>query len=64
VGTRAASTGARLGVHDRTVGYRLATIEERLGRPLAARRDEIGVALRLQAALHPRPELGRFSRAG
>lgn len=49
----AASTGARLGVHERTVGYRLATIEERLGRPLAARRQEIGVALRLQAALAP-----------
>jgi DNA-binding PucR family transcriptional regulator len=45
----AASTGARLGVHERTVGYRLATIEERLGHPLAARRAEIGVALRLQA---------------
>lgn len=47
----AASTGARLGVHERTVGYRLATIEERFGHPLAARRDEIGIALRLQAAL-------------
>jgi DNA-binding PucR family transcriptional regulator len=47
----AASASARLGVHERTVGYRLATIEERLGHPLAARRDEIGVALRLQAAL-------------
>ncbi|MFL5839509.1 MAG: PucR family transcriptional regulator [Thermoleophilaceae bacterium] len=47
----AASTGARLGVHERTVGYRLATIEERLGHPLSARRDEIGVALRLQAVL-------------
>jgi hypothetical protein len=47
----AASASARLGVHERAVGYRLATIEERLGHPLAARRDEIGVALRLQAAL-------------
>jgi len=47
----AASTGARLGVHERTVGYRLATIEERFGHPLAARRNEIGIALRLQAAL-------------
>jgi DNA-binding PucR family transcriptional regulator len=47
----AASTGARLGVHERTVGYRLATIEERLGHTLAERRDQIGVALRLQAAL-------------
>jgi hypothetical protein len=47
----AASTGARLGVHERTVGYRLATIEELLGHPVAARREEIGVALRLQTAL-------------
>lgn len=38
-------------MHERTVGYRLATIEERFGHPLAARRDEIGIALRLQAAL-------------
>ena len=50
-GWSAASTGARLGVHERTIGYRVATIEQRLGRPLAARRDELGVALRLHAAL-------------
>ena len=46
-GWSAASAGARLGVHERTVGYRIATIEQRLGRPLAARREELGVALRL-----------------
>jgi hypothetical protein len=34
------------------IGYRVATIEQRLGRPLAARREELGVALRLHAALH------------
>lgn len=50
-GWNAASTGALLGVHERTVGYRLATIEQRLGHPLIARRDELGVALRLHAAL-------------
>ena len=50
-GWSAASTGARLGVHERTVGYRVATIEQRLGRPLATRRDELGVALRLHATL-------------
>ena len=50
-GWSAASAGARLGVHERTVGYRVATIEQRLGRPLAARRDELGVALRLHATL-------------
>jgi hypothetical protein len=47
----AASTGVRLGVHERTIGYRLAKIEELLGHPLAARRAEIGVALRLQVTL-------------
>jgi DNA-binding PucR family transcriptional regulator len=52
----AASTGARLGVHERTVGYRLATIEQRLGHTLTARREEIGVALRLQAALSAEAE--------
>jgi DNA-binding PucR family transcriptional regulator len=39
--------------HERTIGYRLAKIEELLGRPLAARREEIGVALRLRATLTP-----------
>ncbi len=47
----AASAGARLGVHERTIGYRVAKIEELLGHPLAARREEIGVALRLRATL-------------
>ncbi len=51
-GWSAASTGAWLGVHERTIGYRVATIEQRLGRPLAPRREELGVALRLHAALH------------
>jgi DNA-binding PucR family transcriptional regulator len=46
-----ASTAARLGVHERTIGYRIAKIEELLGHPLAARREEIGVALRLRATL-------------
>ena len=46
-GQNAASAAAALGVHDRTVLYRLRTIEERLGRPILARREELGVALRL-----------------
>ena len=54
-GWSAASTGARLGVHERTIGYRVATIEQRLGRPLAARRDELGVALRLRDRGRARP---------
>lgn len=47
----AASAAARLGVHERTIGYRVARIEELLRHPLAARREEIGIALRLRATL-------------
>lgn len=46
-GENAASAAAVLGVHDRTVLYRLRSIEERIGHPISARRDEIAVALRL-----------------
>ena len=46
-GQNAAAAAAALGVHERTVTYRLRSIEERLGRPLRTRRDELGVALRL-----------------
>jgi hypothetical protein len=52
-GQNAAAAAATLGVHDRTVLYRLGTIEKRLGRPVRERRDELGVALRLvPAVLH------------
>jgi DNA-binding PucR family transcriptional regulator len=51
-GWSAASTGALLGVHERTIGYRVATIEQRLGHPLANRRQELSVALRVHAALN------------
>jgi len=47
----ASATGALLKVHERTVGYRLATIEERIGRPIARRRDELGLALRIHALI-------------
>jgi sugar diacid utilization regulator len=53
VGQNAAAAGALLGVHDRTVAYRLTTIEERIGRPLTKRRDELAVALRILATLSP-----------
>lgn len=46
-GQNAAAAAAALGVHDRTVLYRLRSVEERLGRPILARREELGVALRL-----------------
>ncbi len=46
-GQNAASAAAALGVHNRTVLYRVRSIEERLGHPIAARREELAVALRL-----------------
>jgi hypothetical protein len=46
-GQNAAAAAAALGVHDRTVLYRLRSIEDRLGRSILARREELGVALRL-----------------
>jgi hypothetical protein len=50
-GQNAASAAAALGVHNRTVLYRLRSIEERLGHPIAARREELAVALRLLPAV-------------
>jgi hypothetical protein len=47
----AASAAAALGVHQQTVANRLRAAEERLGRPVAARRVELETALRLRACL-------------
>lgn len=46
-GQNAASAAPLLGVHERTVAYRLRTMEERLGCSVGERRDELAVALRL-----------------
>lgn len=46
-GQNATAAAAALGIHDRTARYRIRTIEQRLGRSILARRDELGVALRL-----------------
>ncbi len=46
-GENAASTAPLLGVHERTVAYRLRTIERRLGYSIRDRREELAVALRL-----------------
>ena len=51
LGQNASAAGALLKVHERTVGYRLATIEERIGHPITRRRDELGLALRLHALI-------------
>jgi PucR C-terminal helix-turn-helix domain len=47
----AASAAATLGVHPQTVANRLRAAEERLGHPVAARRVELEVALRLRSVL-------------
>ena len=46
-----ASAASQLGVSRRTLTYRIAEIERRLGTPLAARRTEIDLALRLEPLL-------------
>lgn len=43
----AAATASAIHVHERTVAYRLRSIESHLGVPISARRDELAVALRL-----------------
>lgn len=46
-GQNAAATAASIHVHERTVAYRLRSIEARLGVTINARRDELAIALRL-----------------
>ena len=41
-GQNAAATAARIQVHERTVAYRLKSIEDRLGFSISHRRDELG----------------------
>jgi DNA-binding PucR family transcriptional regulator len=47
----AASAAAALGIHQQTVANRLRAAEDRLGRPVGARRVELETALRLRACL-------------
>ncbi|WP_141015445.1 helix-turn-helix domain-containing protein [Nocardioides sambongensis] len=46
-GHNASVAAARLNLNDRTVAYRLRTVEQKLDGPIVARRDELSVALRL-----------------
>lgn len=46
-GQNAASTAAIIGVHERTVAYRLRSVEKWLGTSITSVRDELSVALRL-----------------
>jgi hypothetical protein len=55
-GQNASAAAAMLGVHEHTVHYRLKTIEDRLGRPVAPRHAELETALR---ALELRPPIAR-----
>lgn len=50
-GCNAVRTASLLAVHERTVSYRLRSVENRLGVNVVERRDELVVALRLQKAL-------------
>lgn len=50
-GHNGAAAAAALGIHDRTVLYRIRTIEEGLGRSVTARREELALALRLAPVL-------------
>jgi len=47
----ASSAAAALGVHDRTVSYRLRGIAEALGAPIAVRSAELSLALRIHRVL-------------
>lgn len=47
LGQNAAATGVRLDINERTVAYRLRTIEELLGSTVWERREELGVAIRI-----------------
>jgi hypothetical protein len=51
VGLNASAAAVLLGVHERTVGYRLRVIEELIGAPLPQRRFELEAALRLSDTL-------------
>lgn len=51
-GCNATEAAAELGVHERTVAYRLRTVEERLDIDVSRHRDELAVALRLLDVLH------------
>ncbi|MGH9043820.1 MAG: helix-turn-helix domain-containing protein, partial [Acidimicrobiales bacterium] len=47
----AVSTSHRLHIHERTVSYRLRSIEEWLDTTIASRRDELAISLRLHRLL-------------
>jgi hypothetical protein len=52
-GQNAAAAGAALGINDRTIAYRIRTIEDELGGPILGREVELSLAIRLLAELDP-----------
>ncbi len=52
----ASAAAAVLGVRDRTISYRLRSVEDQLGRPVRDRATELGVALRLRRLLTAAPD--------
>lgn len=50
-GQNAATTAAMIGVHERTVAYRLRSAEKVLERSIVTARDELSIALRMYALL-------------
>jgi hypothetical protein len=61
-GFNASAAAAMLKVNDRTIAYRLNSIEEQLGRPVRARQTELQAAIRLERVLQGRPpELRTFA---
>ena len=53
----AAATAAALGVHQQTVANRVRAVEETLGAPVASRRAELDLALRLRRCCEKPPSL-------
>lgn len=52
-----AATAAALGVHHQTVANRVRAVEETLGAPVASRRAELELALRLRRCFEKPPSL-------
>ena len=61
-GFNASAAAATLKVNDRTIAYRLNSIEEQLGRSVRARQTELQAAIRLERVLERRrPSLRTFA---
>lgn len=57
-GQNAASAAAEIGIHERTVAYRLRAAEKVLERPIVTSRDELSMALRMYVLLQAGEDAG------